>query len=98
MAASATPSAACPIRMMCSRPRLEPMPRLESMWLPSFYPILDTEVSARYGVDPIRAADEILNAGAQILQVRHKGFLSRETFEQIERIAALCREVRVPFV
>jgi thiamine-phosphate pyrophosphorylase len=66
--------------------------------LPAFYPILDTESAARRGIDPVSAAGRILEAGAQILQVRHKGFLSREVFEQIERIAALCREARVPFV
>jgi thiamine-phosphate pyrophosphorylase len=66
--------------------------------LPAFYPILDTESAARRGIDPVSAAAGILEAGAQILQLRHKGFLSREIFEQIERIAALCREARVPFV
>jgi thiamine-phosphate pyrophosphorylase len=66
--------------------------------LPAFYPILDTEVAARCGIDPVSAAAGILEAGAQILQFRHKGFLSREIFEQMERIAALCREARVLFV
>jgi len=68
------------------------------MWLPSFYPILDTEVSARYGIDPVSAAAGILEAGARILQFRHKGFLSREVYVQMERAAALCREAGVPFV
>jgi thiamine-phosphate pyrophosphorylase len=68
------------------------------MGLPSFYPILDTEVAARRGIDPVSAAASILEAGAQILQFRHKGFLSREIFEQMERIAALCREGRALFV
>jgi thiamine-phosphate pyrophosphorylase len=66
--------------------------------LPAFYPILDTESAARRGIDPVSAAGSILEGGAQILQVRHKGFLSREILEQIERIAALCREARVLFV
>jgi len=68
------------------------------MWLPSFYPILDTEVAARHGIDPVSAAASILEGGAQILQFRHKGFLSREIFEQMDRIAALCREARVLLV
>jgi thiamine-phosphate pyrophosphorylase len=68
------------------------------MWLPSFYPILDTEVAARYGIDPVSAAASVLEAGAQILQFRHKGFLSHEVFGQMERIAALCRDARVLFV
>ena len=66
--------------------------------LPAFYPILDTEVTASRGIDPVLAASNILDAGAQILQFRHKGFLSRAIFGQIERVAALCREARVLFV
>ena len=66
--------------------------------LPAFYPILDTEVAARRGIDPVSAAAHILEGGARILQFRHKGFLSREVYTQMERIAALCREGRVPFV
>jgi thiamine-phosphate pyrophosphorylase len=66
--------------------------------LPAFYPILDTEVAARCSMDPASAAAGILEAGAQILQFRHKGFLSREIFGQMERIATLCREAHVLFV
>lgn len=66
--------------------------------LPAFYPIVDTEVAARHGIDPVSAAAGILEAGAQILQFRHKRFLSRDIFGQMERIAALCREARVLFV
>ncbi|MBZ5632461.1 MAG: thiamine phosphate synthase [Acidobacteriia bacterium] len=61
------------------------------MLLPRFYPILDTEVALRRGIDPVRAAQEILEAGARILQFRHKGFLSREAFSWLERIAELAR-------
>ena len=68
------------------------------MWLPSFYPILDTEVAARHGIDPVSAAASVLEAGAQILQFRHKGFLSHEVLGQMERIAALCRDARALFV
>jgi thiamine-phosphate pyrophosphorylase len=66
--------------------------------LPRFYPILDTEVAARFEVEPVTAAAEILDVGAKILQFRHKGFFSRETVEDIERIAALCREAGATFV
>jgi thiamine-phosphate pyrophosphorylase len=59
------------------------------MILPRFYPILDTEVALRRGVDPVNAARQILDAGAKILQFRHKGFLSREAFGWLERIAEL---------
>ena len=61
------------------------------MYLPPFYPILDTEAAARKSC-PIEAlAEALLDAGAKILQFRHKGHYSRAVFEQAERIAALCR-------
>ena len=66
--------------------------------LPRFYPILDTETAARRGIDVVAAAGQILDAGAQILQLRHKGFFSREVFETLERIAALCKQAGVTFV
>ena len=66
--------------------------------LPKFYPILDTEISAHYDVDPVIAAAEILEGGAKILQFRHKGFFSREVFAQLERVAELCREAGAIFV
>jgi thiamine-phosphate pyrophosphorylase len=61
------------------------------MVLPRFYPILDTDVSLRHGIDPMDAARQILDAGARILQFRHKGFLSREAFAWLEQIAELTR-------
>jgi thiamine-phosphate pyrophosphorylase len=66
--------------------------------LPKFYPILDTEIAARHGVDPVTAAAQILEGGAKILQFRHKGFFSREVFAQLERVAELCREADAMFV
>jgi thiamine-phosphate pyrophosphorylase len=57
------------------------------MHLPRFYPILDTATALRHSVDPVRAATEILEAGAAILQFRHKAFLSRQAFEWLEQIA-----------
>jgi len=59
------------------------------MKLPAFYPILDTSIAIRRGIDPVHAARQILDGGAQILQFRHKGFLSREAFGWLENIAAL---------
>jgi thiamine-phosphate pyrophosphorylase len=66
--------------------------------LPKFYPILDPEIAARHGVDPIAAAEQILEGGATILQFRHKGFFSREVFAQLERVAKLCRDAHALFV
>lgn len=66
--------------------------------LPRFYPILDTDTAARRGIDVVTAAGQILDAGAQILQLRHKGFFSREVFETLERVAARCKKAGVTFV
>jgi thiamine-phosphate pyrophosphorylase len=56
--------------------------------VPNFYPI----------VDSADAAEAILEAGARILQFRHKGFFSRDVFEEAKRIAALSRDAGALFV
>jgi len=66
--------------------------------LPKFYPILDPEIAARRGVDPVAAAEQILEGGAKILQFRHKGFFSCEILAQLERVAKLCRDAQALFV
>ena len=69
-----------------------------SFTLPKFYPILDPEIAARHGMDPVTAAEQILEGGAIILQFRHKGFFSREVFAQLECVAELCRNAGALFV
>ncbi len=59
---------------------------------PAFYPILDVQVAQRYGVTPIQAAAEILEAEVAILQFRYKGFFNRKLMEDLEKIADLCRQ------
>jgi thiamine-phosphate pyrophosphorylase len=66
--------------------------------LPRFYPILDTSLLKRRGIEPVGAAEQILQAGAQILQFRHKEFYTRQIVEDMERIASLCERAHVPFV
>jgi thiamine-phosphate pyrophosphorylase len=68
------------------------------MTLPSFYPILDTEAANRRGIDVMDAAKHIAEAGARILQIRHKGFWSRGVFETLERVAELCRHAGITLV
>jgi thiamine-phosphate pyrophosphorylase len=68
------------------------------MRLESFYPILDTESAVRRGIDPVRASAQILEAGARLLQFRHKGFFSREIFDQARQIAGMCRTANALFV
>jgi thiamine-phosphate pyrophosphorylase len=66
--------------------------------LPFVYPILDTATLGRLGLDCVTAAEALIEGGARILQIRHKGFWSRETFELAERVASLCESACVLFV
>jgi thiamine-phosphate pyrophosphorylase len=68
------------------------------MTLPRFYPILDTEAALRRGIDPVKAAVQMLQGGAKILQFRHKGFLSREAFTWLEQIAEFANAAGIPLV
>ena len=62
------------------------------MKLPAFYPILDTGAILARDLDPIRVAQDLLDGGSQILQFRHKGFLSRQAFAWLEEIAGLTKQ------
>jgi thiamine-phosphate pyrophosphorylase len=66
--------------------------------IPRFYPILDTGILSHKGMEPSAAAAQILEGGAQILQFRHKGFYSRDTIAELERVALFCAAARVPLV
>jgi thiamine-phosphate pyrophosphorylase len=62
------------------------------MKLPRVYPILDTEALDRKQCPLQRAAAALLEAGAGILQVRHKTPWTREIFAHARDVARLCRE------
>ncbi|HTS51428.1 MAG TPA: thiamine phosphate synthase [Bryobacteraceae bacterium] len=66
--------------------------------LPAFYPVLDTSLLAKHGLSASAAAQAILDAGARILQFRHKQFFSRAVFEDAQRVAELCRAANALFV
>jgi thiamine-phosphate pyrophosphorylase len=66
--------------------------------LPRVYPILDTGLLTRHRIAPIAAAEAILDAGAQILQLRHKAFFSRDDFSVAQQIAVLCQQAGATFV
>jgi len=68
------------------------------MGCPPIYPILDTQSLAARSCEPEAAAGAWLDAGARILQFRHKGQWARAVFEQAERIARQCRERGAIFV
>lgn len=70
----------------------------QTKMLPLFYPILDFETAERRGIAPADAARQILDAGARILQFRHKKFFSREAMAEAERIAGFCANAGAVFV
>jgi thiamine-phosphate pyrophosphorylase len=53
---------------------------------------------ARHGIEPVAAAEAVLEAGARILQFRHKAFLSRSDYSIAQQIAALCHQAGARFV
>jgi thiamine-phosphate pyrophosphorylase len=66
--------------------------------LPPFYPILDSDLLALRGLGLLPAAGALLDAGARILQLRHKTHFSRDVFDQAERIARMCTAAGALFV
>jgi thiamine-phosphate pyrophosphorylase len=68
------------------------------MTLPRFYPILDTAALDRCNGNLVQAAEDLLSAGARILQLRHKSHFTRELYEEAAVIAKLCGEAGAHFV
>ena len=66
--------------------------------VPPFYPVLDTGLLSRLGIPTVDAAEAILEGGARILQLRHKGHYSRKAFDEARQIAELCQEALALFV
>ena len=66
--------------------------------LPRFYPILDTQVLAKWRWEPIAAAEGLIEGGAKILQYRHKDDWRQIHFNTAKHIAKLCQEAGVLFV
>ncbi|MGH9657519.1 MAG: thiamine phosphate synthase, partial [Bryobacteraceae bacterium] len=62
------------------------------MTLPRVYPIVDTAALEARGMAVETAARALIDGGARILQLRHKGRWPRELFEEARRIRGLCRE------
>jgi thiamine-phosphate pyrophosphorylase len=55
------------------------------------YPIADSEILARRGFEPAGFVAALLDGGARLLQFRHKCVYTKNSYEQLEEIAALCR-------
>lgn len=68
------------------------------MSLPRLYPILDTAVLERAAVPLLEAAIGMIEAGVEMMQLRHKGHFSRELFETAAHLAVLCEQARTALV
>ncbi len=69
------------------------------MWkAPRIYPILDGALLAVRGCSLEIAAGAMLEGGAEILQIRHKGHWTRDLFECARLVARLCEQGRVPLI
>jgi thiamine-phosphate pyrophosphorylase len=64
------------------------------MKIPRFYPILDTRLCK----DPVESARVLLEAGARIVQLRHKGPFLRPVYELAIVMAQLAREFGALFI
>jgi thiamine-phosphate pyrophosphorylase len=62
------------------------------------YPILDTDTLRARGCPVLAAAKALLEAGAEILQYRHKEYWSRDIVAEAERVGGLCRDHGVLFI
>src|SRR6266536_879764 len=62
------------------------------MRLPRVYPILDTSALAKRNCGPAAAAAAMIEGGAGMLQLRHKGHWPRGVLEEAERIAGWCHQ------
>lgn len=66
--------------------------------LPRVYPILDTASLHARHCPILEAAQGLLDGGATIIQLRHKGHWSRALFEDARRVRELCRLANCLFV
>lgn len=66
--------------------------------LPHFYPILDTAALAARQCAALLAAEALVEAGAKILQYRHKGSWTQAHFDEAASIRTICHDAGVLFV
>jgi len=65
---------------------------------PRFYPIIDTATIEARGLDVAAVAGILLEAGARILQYRHKGEFTQARFDEAKAVARLCYAAEAQFV
>jgi thiamine-phosphate pyrophosphorylase len=62
------------------------------------YPILDSALLEARQCSLEKAAGAMLEAGARIVQIRHKTPWTRKIFEQAQRVVRLCEQAAVPLI
>ena len=65
---------------------------------PVVYPIIDSDAAQAAGRDPAQMAGALADAGAELVQYRHKGAFSRTVFEEVRAVAGVFRQAGVGFV
>lgn len=71
---------------------------MASFVLPRFYPIVDTALIRLRGFSAAAVAEEVLAAGARILQYRHKDGWTQRDYDEAEQVNDLCRKADATFV
>jgi thiamine-phosphate pyrophosphorylase len=66
--------------------------------LPAFYPILDPLQTAKYGLDAMDVAGELLAAGAEWLQLRHKGAYTRADYALAVELGRLVHQAGAQYI
>jgi thiamine-phosphate pyrophosphorylase len=66
--------------------------------LPAVYPILDTALLSRLHLSWLDAAEALVEGGATILQLRHKGDWTREVYHSATELGSFCRAAGVEFI
>ena len=66
--------------------------------LPRFYPIVDTKSPITVMRGPLKVFRTLIEAGARIIQLRHKDAWTRDSFRLAEAMTVLARDAAVTFV
>ncbi len=66
--------------------------------LPAFYPILDPQQVALRGLDSMEVARALLGAGAEWLQLRHKGEFTRADYDLAVELGRLVHQAGAQYV
>lgn len=66
--------------------------------VPSIYPIIDTAVCERHGIEPVALAGACLRGGATVLQLRQKAGTSAAFLDLARRVVAAARAFKADII